>query len=362
MSGFGWFAARALRGLGPETAHRLAIRALQSPLPLARPPAPDPRLEVELCGIRLPNPLGVAAGFDKNAEAADGLLRLGFGFVEVGTVTPLPQTGNPRPRLFRLPEQEALINRLGFNNEGHETVAARLATRRGRTGAVGVNIGANKDSADRPGDYARGVTRFAGLGTYLAVNISSPNTPGLRDLQAREQLRELLARVTAARAALSEPQKSKPILLKVAPDLSEEGLSDVAAEVEAAGIEGVIMGNTTLSRPLPPGAPHAAEAGGFSGRPLFERATIALAKMRLLLGPQKVLVGVGGVDSADAAADKIRAGADLVQLYTGFIYRGPSLASDILSGFSRLCDHEGLPRLAEMRDSRLAFWADKPLR
>ncbi|RJT38827.1 quinone-dependent dihydroorotate dehydrogenase [Mesorhizobium waimense] len=342
----------------PEAAHGLSIAALRCGLPVAGRPPRDKRLKVSVCGIDFPNPLGMAAGYDKNAEVPDALLGLGFGFAEVGTVTPLPQAGNPKPRIFRLTADEAVINRLGFNNEGHEAAEKRLAARKGRGGIVGVNIGANKDSADRIGDYERGVARFAQYASYLTVNISSPNTPGLRNMQAREQLGELLSRVIAARrAATAQP----PIFLKIAPDLVEAELEDIAAEVTEKRLDGVIVSNTTISRPALRSASVAGEAGGLSGKPLFERSTIVLAKMRKLLGPDRTIIGVGGVDSAETALEKIRAGADLVQLYTSMIYAGPALPGRILSGMVRVADRERLTSIRALRDISLDKWASKPL-
>jgi dihydroorotate dehydrogenase len=344
--------------LDPEAAHGLSIKALRSRLPLASRPPRDPKLAVGVAGLDFANPLGMAAGYDKNAEVPDALLALGFGFAEVGTVTPLPQAGNPKPRIFRLVEDEAVINRLGFNNEGHDAAEQRLAARRGKGGIVGVNIGANKDSADRIADYEKGVLRFAPLASYLTVNISSPNTPGLRTMQAREQLAELLARVTAAR---EKAAVRPPIFLKIAPDLVEAELEDIAAEVLDKKIDGVIVSNTTISRPALKALAHTGEAGGLSGKPLFERSTVVLARMRRLLGPKVAIVGVGGVDSAEAAAEKIRAGADLVQLYTGMIYAGPSLPGRIVRGLSGIVAREGARSIGDLRDTRLAAWAAKPL-
>ncbi|CAN7158960.1 quinone-dependent dihydroorotate dehydrogenase [Mesorhizobium amorphae] len=342
----------------PEAAHGLSIAALRCGLPVAGRPPRDERLKVSVCGIDFPNPLGMAAGYDKNAEVPDALLGLGFGFAEVGTVTPLPQAGNPKPRIFRLMVDQAVINRLGFNNEGHEAAERRLAARKGRPGIVGVNIGANKDSADRIGDYERGVARFAQYASYLTVNISSPNTPGLRNMQAREQLGELLSRVIAARAAASA---KPPVFLKIAPDLVEAELEDIAAEVTEKQLDGVIVSNTTISRPALRSASVTGEAGGLSGKPLFERSTIVLAKMRKLLGPDRAIIGVGGVDSTDAALEKIRAGADLVQLYTGMIYAGPALPGRILTGMVSFADKERLKSIRALRDISLDKWASKPL-
>ncbi|ODT32304.1 MAG: dihydroorotate dehydrogenase (quinone) [Kaistia sp. SCN 65-12] len=343
--------------LDPEAAHGLSITALKSGLVPAALAKGDERLRVRACGLDFPNPLGMAAGYDKNGEVPDALLGLGFGFAEVGTVTPLPQPGNPKPRIFRLTDDEAVINRLGFNNEGHDAMERRLAARAGRAGIVGVNIGANKESSDRIGDYEEGVRRFARHASYLTVNISSPNTPGLRSMQAREQLAELLARVTAAReAAAAKP----PVFLKIAPDLVESELEDIAAEVSEKQIDGVIVSNTTLSRQGLRSS-RSGESGGLSGRPLFERSTAVLARMRRLLGPHAVIVGVGGVDCADAALEKIRAGADLVQLYTGMIYAGPCLPARIVSDMADFLGREGLPSIRALRDSDLQRWAEKPL-
>ncbi|MES0044073.1 quinone-dependent dihydroorotate dehydrogenase [Mesorhizobium sp. M0091] len=340
----------------PETAHGMSIAALRCGLPVGARTVRDDRLKLSLCGIAFPNPLGMAAGYDKNAEVPDALLGLGFGFAEVGTVTPLPQAGNPKPRIFRLTEDDAVINRLGFNNEGHEAAEKRLAARQGRGGIVGVNIGANKDSADRVRDYELGVSRFAKYASYLTVNISSPNTPGLRTMQAREQLGELLSRVMSVRAAASA---QPPLFLKIAPDLVEAELEDIAAEVSEKQIDGVIVSNTTLARTGLRST--SGETGGLSGKPLFERSTIVLAKMRRLLGPERAVIGVGGVDSTDAALEKIRAGADLVQLYTGMVYAGPALPGRILAGMVRFADKERLKSLRELRDNRLDQWAARPL-
>ena len=353
---------RALFCLDPETAHGLSIKALKSGLPVALSPRYDLRLKTTVAGIAFDNPLGMAAGYDKNAEVPDALLRLGFGFAEVGTVTPQPQSGNSKPRIFRLTEDRAVINRLGFNNEGHQKAERWLAERAWRTGVVGVNIGANKDSADRIRDYELGVRRFAPLAAYLTINISSPNTPGLRDMQARASLAELLSRAAAARdAAAPKTGRKVPLFLKIAPDLQEADLEDIAAEVLEKQVEGVIVSNTTISRPALKSSAHKAETGGLSGRPLFERSTVALARMRKLLGPDAALIGVGGVDSVDSALEKIRAGADLVQLYTGMIYAGPALPGRIVQGFSKFLDKERISSLSEIRDSRVVHWADRSL-
>ena len=348
-------ARRALFTLDPEVAHGLSIKALKSGLVPGCRNDRDPRLAVTIAGIAFPNPLGMAAGYDKNAEVADEVLRLGFGFTEVGTLTPRPQQGNPKPRIFRLVRDHAVINRLGFNNEGHAAAYERLRRRR-PNGILGLNIGANKDSEDRAGDYISGISRFADMADYFAVNISSPNTPGLRNLQTREALRELLGRVLAERDV--KPRRI-PVFLKIAPDLTEPDLDDIAAECLAQKLDGVIVSNTTLSRTGLAEDP--GESGGLSGRPVFERSTIVLAKMRQRLGREMALVGVGGVDSAETAAEKIRAGADLVQLYTGFIYGGPLLPGRILHGLSAICDREGLARLGDLRDSETAAYAARAI-
>jgi dihydroorotate dehydrogenase len=356
------FGRRALFAFDPETAHGLSIKALQCGVQLTAGAPRDPRLAVTVARLDFPNPLGMAAGYDKNGEVPDALLKLGFGFAEVGSITPLPQPGNSKPRIFRLTQDEAVINRLGFNNEGHERCLARLTARRGQPGIVGVNIGANKDSADRVADYELGVQRFAPVASYLTVNISSPNTPGLRNMQARKELAELLSRVVSARAALAdERDRARPIFLKIAPDLAEAELDDIAAEVIAHSIEGVIVSNTTLSRAGLHDASLAKETGGLSGRPLFARSTAVLARMRTLLGQNAAIIGVGGVDSAETALEKIRAGADLVQLYTGLIYGGPWLPGAILRGIAATLDREGVHSIAALRDTRTGHWAGQPL-
>ena len=317
-----------LRLLDPERAHRLTIAALKA-APLPHAPADDPALAVEAFGLRFPNPLGMAAGFDKNAEVYNPLLRLGFGFAEIGTVTPLAQPGNPRPRIFRLEQDEAVINRLGFNGEGHAPALERLR-REMPAGIVGVNIGANKDAADRVADYVAGIKAFAGVASYFTVNVSSPNTPGLRDLQGEAALDELLARVLDARDAAGT---GKPVLLKIAPDLTLGGIDGVVRIARARKIDGMIVSNTTISRPASlMSRTSAQEAGGLSGKPLFALSTAMLAAAFLRVEGQFPLVGTGGVDSAQAALAKIRAGATLLQLYSALVYRGPGLVGEIKRG------------------------------
>jgi len=320
------FARPVLHALDAETAHGLTIRALLV-APAAAPAVDDPRLAVEAFGLRFPNPLGLAAGFDKNAEVPDAMLGLGFGFTEIGTVTPKPQEGNPRPRLFRLPEDRAVINRMGFNNEGHAAALRRLEARKVRGGIVGVNIGANKESADRIGDYVRGIAVFAHIASYFTVNISSPNTPGLRGLQSRAELEQLLARINDERA---RQDRKPPMLLKIAPDLREDELEDIAAACADGAVDGIIVSNTTLSRDGLRSA-NAGEQGGLSGLPLLALSTRQLARLFLLTGGKVPLVGVGGVHDGPSAVMKIRAGASLVQLYSALVYQGPALVTSILS-------------------------------
>ncbi len=355
-------ASRGLFTFDPETAHGLSIKALKSGLfPPCRVPD-DPRLAQTVAGIRFPNPIGLAAGYDKNAEVPDAILRLGFGFTEIGTVTPKPQAGNDKPRIFRLVEDRGVINRLGFNNEGHDAAYARLSRRQNASGILGVNIGANKDAVDRVADYVAGIRKFYSLATYFTVNISSPNTPGLRDLQARESLKTLLDAVLAARAEEAERHgRSVPVFLKIAPDLTEEGLDDIAAEAASHPLDGLIVSNTTLARDGLRNQLYSKESGGLSGAPLFQRSTAVLARMRKRVGADLPIIGVGGVSSAEDVLEKIRAGADLVQLYSCMVYEGPGLASAIVKGLSRLMDQEKVASIRQLRDSRLAQWADTKL-
>ena len=362
MSGlFSRLVRPALFSLDAETAHGLSIAALKSGLVRLPVPKADPRLRSVLAGLSFPSPIGMAAGYDKNAEVPDALLRLGFGFAEVGTITPLAQSGNPKPRIFRLIEDHAVINRFGFNSEGHEAAFRRLQARAGRSGIIGVNIGANKDSKNRVEDYVLGIRKFYAVASYFCVNISSPNTQGLRDLQARQSLAELLIAIKLERGnGKARHKRDVPVFLKIAPDLSEVGLDDIAEEVLANGIDGIIVSNTTLSRNGLKSSSKG-EAGGLSGAPLFERSTIMLAKMRHRVGPDMPLIGVGGVDSAETALAKIEAGADLVQLYTGMIYQGPGIAAAINGGLSQALSRIGAANIRELRDARLKEWAAKPI-
>jgi len=328
------FARPLLRLLDPEDAHRLAIRALKFP-PYVKLVADDPRLAVRAFGLNFPNPVGMAAGFDKHAEVPDAVLKLGFGFVEVGTVTPLPQIGNPRPRVFRLNRDEGVINRLGFNSEGADAVLRRLAARANAGGIVGVNIGANRESADRIADYVRLIETFAPVVSYFSVNISSPNTPGLRELQQAKVFDDLLARVMEARARMSRQAGTTPVLIKIAPDLTLSELDDVVGAARRHRVDGMIIGNTTVKRPPTlRDLPRAREAGGLSGRPLFALATRMLAETYVRVEGAFPLIGVGGIDSGETALAKIRAGACLIQLYSALVFHGLRLVAAIKSDLS----------------------------
>ncbi|MBV9461943.1 MAG: quinone-dependent dihydroorotate dehydrogenase [Bradyrhizobium sp.] len=323
------FSLPLLRWLDSEDAHRLAIQGLKL-LPPMRPKADDAKLAVRAFGLNFPNPVGMAAGFDKNAEVADALLKLGFGFVEIGTVTPRPQVGNPRPRLFRLERDEAVINRMGFNNDGAEAVLRRLAARANHGGIVGVNVGANKDSEDRVADYVKLIETFAPLASYFTVNVSSPNTPGLRNLQQASQLDDLLAKVIDARDRVREKAGDTPVLLKIAPDLGLAELDDVVHVARSRKVDGMIVANTTLARPSSlRDADRAKEQGGLSGRPLMRLATRMVAETYVRAEGAFPLIGVGGIDSGGSALTRIRAGASLIQLYSSLVYKGISLVEDI---------------------------------
>jgi dihydroorotate dehydrogenase len=345
---FDAFSLPLLRWFDPEDAHRLALQGLKL-LPPARLRPDDQKLAVRAFGLNFPNPVGMAAGFDKNAEVPDALLRLGFGFAEVGTVTPKPQAGNPRPRLFRLERDEAIINRLGFNNDGAETVLRRLAARAHLGGIVGVNVGANRDSTDRVSDYVRLIETFAPVASYFTVNVSSPNTPGLRNLQQADALDDLLARVIDARERVRKNAGDSPVLLKIAPDLSLAELDDVVQIARSRRVNGMIVGNTTLARPSTlREQTRAREAGGLSGRPLFRLSTRMVAETYVRVEGVFPLVGVGGIDSGGAALTKIRAGASLIQLYSALVYKGLGLVEDIKNDLASTLLRTGRDLLSEI--------------
>ena len=335
---------RSLHLLPPETAHRLALFALSRGL------VPRRKLEKKLAttvfGLEFENPLGLAAGFDKSGEAIRGCLGLGFGFVEIGTVTPRPQAGNPKPRLFRLPEDQALINRMGFNNDGIDAVRARLARRDPAWGLVGANIGANRDAADPVKDYVaamRGVYPFA---DYVTINVSSPNTPGLRQLQERARLDALLSALLDTRAGLAGGERPKPLLVKLAPDLADDDEAEIAEVVLERSIEGLIIGNTTIARPPQLSGRAREEAGGLSGPPLRDASTAQLRRFFRLTSGRVTLIGVGGISSGADAYAKVRAGASLLQIYTALVYRGPSVIGRILAELDLLLERDGCASLA----------------
>lgn len=340
-------ATRALRLLDPETAHAAALNGLRLGLGPRVRGDKFPRLRTVLAGLDLPNPFGMAAGFDKNGEAPDALLAAGFGFVECGTVTPRPQTGNPRPRIFRLSQDRAIINRLGFNNKGLDGIADRLGARAYRRGVVGANVGANKDSEDRTGDYVRGLGRVWRHAAYVTVNISSPNTPGLRGLQERGALQDLLGRLGEARALLEAAHGPRPLLLKVAPDLDETAIGDIAALALDHRLDALIVSNTTLQRPAHLTSEWRDEAGGLSGQPLFQISTRVLRMFRQASDARLALIGAGGVESGLTALAKIKAGASAVQLYSALVYEGPSLVARLLDELDGLLAAEGFDSVSE---------------
>lgn len=353
---------KSLHMLEPEAAHEATIRLLKTGLSIPCFPVSDGRLSYQLGDLFFANPLGMAAGFDKNGEVPDALLKMGFGFAEAGTVTPKPQEGNPKPRNFRLTADEAVINRYGFNNDGHEMVYNRLRRRHRKGGVVGINIGANKATQDKASDYEAGVRRFADIASYFTVNISSPNTPGLRDLQARGALSDLLVRTLAARDEETEKLGRRvPVFLKIAPDMGDDQLKDIAEEVMALEVDGLVVSNTTVDRPALKDAKQAVEAGGLSGKPLFRKSTIVLAKMRRLVGPNLPIIGVGGIDGGPAAWTKITAGANLLQLYTSMVFKGPDVIRDINTYLVQQVEKQGLSNLQEAVGVNVDAWADLSL-
>jgi dihydroorotate dehydrogenase len=359
------FARPALFALEPEIAHEATLKALESGLYPRGDCSDDAMLAQNVFGLDFPNPVGIAAGYDKDARVPDGVLGLGCGFAEIGTVTPKPQSGNPQPRVFRLVADHGLINRLGFNNRGHAAALQRLEARTSKGGIVGVNIGANKDSGDRSADYIKGIETFHHVASYFTVNISSPNTPGLRDLQAPEALDVLLGRVMAARAAQeAKGGPHRPVIVKIAPDIAEDDISPIVARLKAHAVDGIAVSNTTLSRAGLTDA-RSSEAGGLSGRPVFTRSTAMLARIYQATEGKIPLIGIGGIDSAETALAKIEAGATLLQLYTGLIYEGPALIARIKSRLAteaRRAGHAiGLSGLATIRGRKADDWARKPL-
>ena len=349
-----------LQALPPEAAHEMTIRALELGCHPRAGGATSDKLRQTVWGLKFPNPLGIAAGFDKDARVADAVLAMGCGFAEAGTVTPRPQSGNPTPRVFRLPHEGAVINRLGFNNGGHEAALRRLQARRGG-GIVGVNIGANKDSEDRAADYVEGIGKFYDVASYFMVNISSPNTPGLRDLQAPELLDDLVGRIMQARQRLVDSGKPRrPVVVKIAPDIAEEDIGSICQRLIEHRVDGIAVSNTTLARPGIKG-PIAKQGGGLSGRPLFNRATAMLGRVYVATEGKIPLIGIGGIDSGEKALTKIRAGATLIQLYTGLVFNGPALIREITEHLARACDAAQVSSISGLVGIEANSWAAKPL-
>lgn len=347
--------------LEPEQAHELTLKTLESGIYPRPSGSDDARLATRVWGLEMPNPFGIAAGFDKDARVPDAVLGMGFGHAEIGSVTPLPQPGNPRPRVFRLVDDTAMINRLGFNNGGHAAALARLKARRAH-GVLGVNVGANKDAADRVADYVSGIATFADVASYFTVNVSSPNTPGLRDLQAPAALDDLVGRVLAERdriAAAGRPRR--PVVVKLAPDLAEDDLKPIIEVLLARKVDGIAVSNTTLSRAGLRSPQSGREAGGLSGRPLFHRATVLLARVHLITEGRVPLFGIGGITDGDSALAKIEAGASMLQLYTGLVYGGPGLLPAMKSALVRHLERNKFDRLSQATGRRAEEWAAKPL-
>lgn len=350
-----------LLALEPEVAHEATLRALELGVYPRANANTDPTLAVDVWGLPFPNPVGIAAGFDKNARVPDAVLGIGCGYTEIGTVTPRAQPGNPGPRVFRLVPDRAVINRLGFNNDGQEKALERLKARP-LPGIVGVNVGANKESTDRTQDYVAGIEKFYDVASYFTINISSPNTPGLRDLQAPDALDRLLGAVMAARRAreaAGAPRRA--IVVKLAPDIADADIAPITETLIRHAVDGIAVSNTTLARPPGLVDKTAAEAGGLSGRPLFHRATVMLARIYEATGGKIPLIGIGGIDSGETALAKIEAGASLLQLYTGLIYEGPSLIGRINAHLARACRTRGVASISDLVGTRAPNWAAKPL-
>lgn len=354
-----------LLALDPERAHEMTLRALEAGLYPKSADIDPPELAVDVMGLRFSNPFGVAAGFDKNGRAADAVLGLGFGFAEIGTVTPEPQMGNPKPRVFRLIRDRAVINRLGFNSGGHVQAQVRLERfARGAQGdgIVGVNIGANRHTEDKAADYVAGLETFYDLASYFMVNVSSPNTPGLRDLQAPAALDNLLGRIMARRADfIAEGRRRVPIAVKLAPDIAEDDLPAICERLRSHNVDAIAVSNTTLARPEGLDKLFAHEAGGLSGRPLFHRSTAMLARVYLLTHGDIPLIGIGGVCSGETALAKIAAGASLVQLYTGLIYEGLGLVKRMKGAVAAEVRHAGVKGLQDLVGRDAATWAKRPV-
>ncbi|MCF6327226.1 MAG: quinone-dependent dihydroorotate dehydrogenase [Devosiaceae bacterium] len=353
------FTRDALLALDPEQAHKATLLALKSGM-ITSSSAKDPiELNTSIAGVLLSNPVGMAAGFDKNAEVFQALDGLGFGFCEVGTITPNPQNGNAKPRLFRLMPAKAVINRMGFNNQGHNATYERLKIKRPFGAApVGINIGANKDSEDFVGDYVSGVRKFAKIASYLTINISSPNTPGLRGLQSPQMLERLLGETLDERARQTG---NTPVFLKIAPNLTLEAMDDIAATIAKTDLNGLIVSNTTITREGVEGLRHASEEGGLSGQPIFETSTIKLAQMRQRVGPDMAIIGVGGVHSAASALAKFEAGANAIQLYTALVFEGLELLSEIKKGLVAAIKENNCTSIKQLVGTKTNDWAQRNL-
>jgi len=349
MVNFYCFAWPFIRMMDPEAAHGFALKGLKMGLVPKPQIFNDPVLETELWGLKFRTPIGMAAGFDKNGDVPDQLLQQGFGYVEVGSITPRPQPGNPQPRMFRLIPDQGVINRMGFNSLGAQTVAARLE-RRSKSqrypGVVGINLGKNKETEDAAADYVLGVKAFGGFADYIVVNVSSPNTPGLRALQGKAELQDLLGRTQEALRE-TKPEGAPPLLLKIAPDLTDDDKKDIAEVVLELGIDGLIATNTTIERPDFLKGSDRAETGGLSGQPVFAPSTKVLGEMYQLTGGKVPLIGVGGISNAKQAYAKIKAGASLLQLYSAMIYKGPQLANDIARDLAALLKRDGYSHISE---------------